>query len=648
MHRSRFRSAALLWLAATPAVPAQQPPITISAGRTEAWTVETPASISVVDRVEIERQAVSNPADLLRARGAVQVSDYYGDGSALVDMRGFGPTAGSNTLILVDGRRLNNAGDIAPPDLGSIDLGEVERVEILQGSAGTLFGNQAVGGVVNFITRRPGPFNARALAASGSYDAYSLEARASERLASGLGFRVSGRKQESNNYRDNNASDRDQVALRLEFGEDEELLFWEQAFQRHEQQLPGSLFREELAADRRQSATAYRGDFSDTETWLGRLGLRHPLSDAWSLEAELSYRDNDRRFQTSFRAFPGSPATQTRRVWDFNPRLVGLLPLGATDLKLTLGADLERTDYTLRTAFGPQDQEQRQQAVYGQLAAPLGRGWSAIAGLRHATAHDRIDNLGQPVDLNDRVTVGSAGLVYRPAAGWRLFARWDQNFRFPGVDEHTNVVTGQPAGLEPQTGDSYELGVELSRSGLQSKAQVYRLALDNEISFDSSTFFNINLASTRRTGGILELSWLAAPHWRLGGSYAYTDNRVTAGPFTGQHIPLVAEHQGRVFLDWGSGAGFGLAVEALAIGERVLGGDFANDFARLDPYAVINLTTRYHASTWEVTARINNLLNESYSETGAVGYDRDFALRDAYFPSPERNLWITLSCRFAD
>ncbi|NOQ87761.1 MAG: TonB-dependent receptor plug domain-containing protein, partial [Gammaproteobacteria bacterium] len=134
----------------------QIPSVVVSAARTEQSTLTTPASITVITRKQIEDSGSTHIVEVLRGQGGVQIKDLYGDGSrATVDMRGFGDSAGSNTLILIDGRRLNNP-DIGAPDLNSIALDDVERIEVVQGSAGVLFGDQAVGGVINIITRKPG------------------------------------------------------------------------------------------------------------------------------------------------------------------------------------------------------------------------------------------------------------------------------------------------------------------------------------------------------------------------------------------------------------------------------------------------------------------------------------------------------------
>jgi outer membrane receptor protein involved in Fe transport len=116
---------------------------------------------------------------------------------------------------------------------------------------------------------------------------------------------------------------------------------------------------------------------------------------------------------------------------------------------------------------------------------------------------------------------------------------------------------------------------------------------------------------------------------------------VTAGPFEGNRIPLVATHGGRVYADWAPTYQTGLRAEAVFVGPRVLGGDFANAFADLAGYGVVNLAGRVVEGRWRIDLRINNLLDRRYSDVGAVGYDEAFVLRDAYYPSPERAAWVT-------
>ncbi len=649
LHQKPLWLAIGLSLALTPPLWAStsMPTIVVSASRVEQTSIETPASITLINRQEIEASGAHDLTQLLQARGGVQIDSLYGHAhNASVDMRGFGPSAGSNTLILVDGRRLNNSGDSAAPDLSAIDLSRVERIELVQGSAGTLYGNQAVGGVINIITRIPKAFEANVDAGAGSYGGRALRADLGQRLDNGFSYRLSAKRETADNYRDNNHTEQQDLNLRLDYEHDHGLLFIEQQAIDDEQELPGSLFADEMASDRRQSAAAYAGDYSDTRTDTTRIGLEQDLSLNWRFAGEASYRHNDREFQTSFRSFPGTLSTQDRKVKGFNPRLIGLLPLPHGEATLTAGADLERTDYLLETIFGPQELEQSVDAFYFQITAPLSQTLSTTIGWRQAEVDNRINTGSGEDHLDDRLSAGSIGLVARPLEGLRLFVRVDENYRFATVDEHTNVVFSQPVGIENQTGISHELGAEWRQPGLSAKAVVYRLELENEISFDTTGFVNTNLEETRRRGLILEANWQATPSLALSGSFTYTDPTITAGPFEGNRIPLVSSRSARLGLDWLAGQRWRLFAESILRSGRVFGGDFANAFETLPGYGLLNMGGHYEQGPWRFGLRIDNLLDKAYAASGSVGYDSTFTPREAYFPAPERSLWLTAHYQF--
>lgn len=620
-----------------------QEAIIVTATRSEGPIIPIPAGISIVGRREIEASGAQSLADLLRTRAGVHVSDLYGDGSsATVDMRGFGATAVSNTLVLVNGRPLNNASDIGVLNLSLVDLENVERVEIVQGSAGTLYGNQAVGGLINIVTRgAPGRLEAKIGVGYASYDERQLTARVGQRFDNGLAFSLRARNHDSDNYRDHNHLDLDQADLRLEQDTSRGLIFLEHESSDEDVELPGSLFRNELEANRRQSIAVYNRDFSATQTDTTRLGLIHALSSNWRFEGEATRRDNDRQFVTSFRTSAGTLSTQRRIITTLNPRLHGTNPCGTDQCRFTLGADLEETEYRLLTSFGPQNVDQELSGLYGQAVIPLEGSLSVTVGARHAKVSNDIST-GATTRLDDSVTVGSAGLSWQPHADWRLFARADQNFRFAKVDEHTNPVFGQPTGLKNQTGVSYEVGTELKRGERSAKAVLYELNLDDEIAFDATGFSNVNLPQTRRRGLMLESLWPLTHDWSLQAAYTWSDGKITAGANQEKRIPLVPQSQARLAADWRMTAEWDFRMEGQWVGSQVNGSDFANAFPRLPSYAVTNFNLRYQHKELQLGIQVNNLFDREYSETGAIGLDATFTSRDAFFPAPERNLRLIL------
>lgn len=108
-------------------------------------------NVYVITGKEMEDKGASNIADGLKGVPGVIVNKMDG-AFPLIDLRGSGATAGNNTIILVDGMPFNGLSGF---DINSIPLGQVDRIEIIQGGGAVIYGDGAVGGVVNVITKQP-------------------------------------------------------------------------------------------------------------------------------------------------------------------------------------------------------------------------------------------------------------------------------------------------------------------------------------------------------------------------------------------------------------------------------------------------------------------------------------------------------------
>ena len=129
-------------------------PVIVSGSRFEENLNEVPANVKIITRDEIENSTSTNIPEILSQIGGLSVRGTnlgeLGLG-ATVDMGGYGATANSTTLVLVDGQRINPI-DSSEPPWASIPIDSIERIEILQGGASVQFGNGALGGVINIIT----------------------------------------------------------------------------------------------------------------------------------------------------------------------------------------------------------------------------------------------------------------------------------------------------------------------------------------------------------------------------------------------------------------------------------------------------------------------------------------------------------------
>lgn len=634
------------------------PAVIVSASRTEQSSLNTPASITVITRQQIESSGASHVVEVLRGQGGVQINDYYGDGSrASVDMRGFGDSANANTLVLIDGRRLNNP-DIASADLNSIALDDVDRIELVQGSAGVLFGDQAVGGVINIITRKPGALRHSVKVSAGSYNAVNLHAMTSQALDNGLNYRVSLDMRESDNYRDHNESSYLNGFGKLGYDYNSGSVFAELQYIDDELNTPGALFADEVTADRKQVNPSFASDFSNAETTVGRIGLVQELSSNWSLEGEVTNRETDGVFRISFAGSPPATEnfTQDRKTQEFTPRFIGFIPAWNNTM-LTLGADAVESDYKISTSLGDQFNDQSQRSVYAQAVVPVKNILDITVGVRHASVENDLRDAGTfaiyptGVKIEDEVTVGTLGFAVKAGESWRVLVRADQNYRFAKVDEFLQPAysaTFSPVVLKTQEGLSLESGVEWTRGSNRAKLVVYRLDLENEIAYDPVNYANINLDDTVRKGLITSGYWKASQRLGFSASYTFTDAKVSSGISAGKSIPLVAEHSALLSTDYVIAESWKVFAEVVAKSDRVFAGDFDNVLSRLPGYGLLNLKAEYSINDFSLSGRVNNVLNKRYSDIGQLGFDPDtfFAASEAFYPSPEINFLLTAAWNF--
>lgn len=643
---------------AVPAIPAfaddaptQLQPVLVTATRSAQTENRLPGSVTVISRADIDHSAANNVAEVLRGVGGAQITDFYGNGTnATIDLRGFGDAAGSSTLILVDGRRLNNS-DIASPDLASIALKDVERIEIIHGSAGTLYGDQAVGGVINIITRDPKGLRANADLGLGSYRGKQARASVEDRIG-GASFRVSGEILGTDNYRAHNHDEYENGLARGGYDYGAGSVFLEWGYTNQRLQTPGALLAAEMDADRRQSIPTYANDFSNSRTNTQRLNWQQGLASDWSIEADINHRRSDGVFRQSFRgsAPATSDNTQDRNIWSFNPRVSGGFELPAGRALITAGIDTQHAEYALSSIFGVQSNNQRERDFYTQAVLPVVATLEATVGARVARVDNKVFDgftFVTPTAFSDTQHAAEAGLAWKPVKNLRLFTRYDSNFRFAKVDEFTNagaLPSSNQNLLQTQRGATYEVGGEWNTASLQLSATLYSLRLRNEIVFDPNQFINVNLPHSRRNGLTLTSGWQVLEPLKLSASYSYLDAKVTSGSLSGKDVPMVARQNARVAADLKLPQQFTAFAEVLATGARRFSGDFSNGLDKLAGYSVTNLAMGKELGHFRFNARVNNVFGQKYAEYGSsASFAPTFTPTESFFPSPDRNFWLSLA-----
>ena len=642
-------------IAATPILTrAELGPIVITPSRSAQPQENSSATVYVLDAETIEANGASTTSELLRGIPGVQVTDLFGSGTdASIGIRGFSATANANTLILLNGRRLNNA-DLDPPALNQILPRDIERIEVMVGSAGSLYGDQAVGGVVNIITRRPSEPDHRVELSAGSFDYRGIQFNSSMQVNEDFGYRLSAKTYDSDNYRDHNAQEYSNIGAVLDYSRGPNRVFAELQGISDDLELPGALLEDEFDDDPQQINPAFENDFRDEDTRVYRIGYERDLG-AQQFSIDTSERSTESDILQSFRNSP-SPDSGflDRENGSLNAKLAGSFELGYMT-SYVVGIDLEETelDFEIPNSFSTSmsSSEQDIDSVYFQLNPRLTQKLQLTLGMRHSRVEndlDYADVLGAQTQdkFDDEVTVGELGLVYRVDDRTRVTLRYDENFRFAKVDELT-FSTEAGTLLDTQTGESWEAGLDLARGNQRFVVSVYQLDLEGEIAFDPTVGpdfgfgpigLNVNFDETRRRGATLSWHSRLSSQLSLNTEIGIVDAEFESGVFEGNDISGVADQIASLRADYQLSDAAGVYLEYNYTSPRYAQGDNANELGKLDSITVYNAGAGYSYGDWDINLRINNLADESYAE-----FINSFG---AVFPSPERNYMLTAGYRF--
>ena len=222
--------------------------VVVTATRLTEELSRVPANVTVITAEQIAQSPAQNVPELLRSVSGILVNDISGNGRTYtVDLRGFGETASLNTLLLVDGRRINQA-DLSGVDWTLIPKDRVARIEIVRGGRGSvLYGDNATGGVINIITKKGTPeLTGAANVLAGSYQTFQSGGSVSG-TARGLSIAVNGNYRSSDGYRDNSDTLARDAGASLEYEASEQLfLRFSGGYHKDDASMPGGLFKSAL------------------------------------------------------------------------------------------------------------------------------------------------------------------------------------------------------------------------------------------------------------------------------------------------------------------------------------------------------------------------------------------------------------------
>lgn len=598
-------------LLAGPAVAAEEPSesgtVVITATRTERMQAEVPQSIDVVTSEEMRRQPARTLADHLKDIPGVSVSDGSIGGLARVNIRGEG---GARVLVLVDGIRISEQKSMDGAQL-LVDPADIERVEIVKGPGSVLYGSEAIGGVVNIITKKGGekPLEGSVFL---TYDGANNGLTPYLALAGRQGdfrWRLSG------SYTD--ADDRRDASGRID----------RSSYERRN--LNAYL---DYSWAKARAGVQYEHFWTDTEIPLAvsngtevdldlprwqrdKVSVFAEVTDVLpmlaKLRADLYWQNVYKNFTNDIR--PAAPAPvytflHTRNDQDsYGAVIQSEWSLGA-DHYLVAGVDLYRDDLRAdefresRLSPGPPflpgyprssnyryEGTQDMLALFVQDEWQFHSHWTLTMGLRQTWVESSLDRTTNPAlerrRQSDDHLVGSLGLVYGGFDNWHLRALYSSGYRFPtlqsmfiGTVHGSTAATLPNPDLDPETSHNFELGARYHDGSLNlDMALFYNLAEDyiTTASIDASTMQYTNIDQARTAGVELQLSrtwepWNLTPYCAMAYLYRQYDGATLKTSRTGHprwtgrlglrgegNLPQVAAAlplHGDLFLRWASSA----------------------------------------------------------------------------------------------
>ena len=655
---------------------AQQDAVVVTATRFPEKQLEFPIAVTVITREQIANSAAANLPELLSRHAGINTRNNTGSPDVAIDMRGFGASGDQNTLVLLDGQRLNDI-ELTTIRWSAIPLEAIERVEIQRGGGAVMYGSGATGGTINIITRSPiaGDRSATLSAGYGSYDTNDLRATVNVSGTS-TGFSLTANRYNSDNYRVNNRLEQENVLGDLRWTGDRGGLVFKFGLDNQSLRLPGARTAAQLGTDPRGTSTP--GDYSARDGKLATLSGRYEFDSA-ELAADLSYRDTKRiGFFDDYTGFGFSTFTDTHaKVWAFTPRLKTPYQVLGRDNVLILGMDADIWDYrALRAARfeqlgAPQVDlaaTQRDRAYYAQNHTAIGAATKFTLGARlhsvEISANDRVNpasyaNFSQA--RSPRAWELALRHYFTPALA--LFGKLGASFRVATVDEVYNQFGGPffdsiLTPLEPQTSRDYEIGAEYKSSAGRLQARLYRMDLRNEIHFNAITFTNMNLSPTQREGIEFEGSRKLGERFDLFGSYTHARAVFREGVYngfdanfnpvsidlSGKNVPLVPRSSVKLALTWQLDGNTLLSGALGYVGRQYYDNDQSNTFpGQMPSFVTADAKLSHAAGPWTFTLAGNNLTDKKYYT---------YAVRNAAgtsfnaYPMAGRNFLLTAAYRF--
>ena len=590
--------------------------IVVSATRTETTTKKVGSSVTVITAEEIEKKQARFVLDVLRTVPGLDVVQTGAAGhSASVFIRG---AKSEHTLVLMDGIEVNdplNPGRTV--DFAALTTDNVARIEVIRGPQSTLYGSDAIGGVINIITKRgAGDVKGYANVEAGSFATYRGEA----------GFH--GGTDVVNYSASVSHVQSDGISAAGEsYGNEEEDGYENTSFSGRLGITPDKNFAVEAVfryldseADLDNSAGEYGDDpnyvFSNKSMFFRTTAKMMMLDNKWENKVGFSYTDIEREYDNQpdpdhIGSLTESEYKGTVTRFDFQSNLYV-----SDENTITFGAETEEEKgdsiYYSESMWGPytdifEEKTARTNSLFAQDQVEINEALNASFGVRW----DDHELFGS------EVTYRAAASYFIEDADMRLKGTFGTGFKAPSLYQLYSPYGSEDLEAEKSTG--WDIGLEkyLLEDAVTLGATYFYNEFEDMIDYDMMTYTYTNVAEAETKG--LELFMNARPcaAMFINVSYTYTDAKDTITELKLIRRPdhKFSANANYVFLEDGN-----INLEFIYFGTREVNGfGYPAPRVELESYYLVNTRASWKLNdNFQIFGRVNNLFDEEYEEV--LGY----------------------------
>ena len=665
--------------------------LTVTANKRKEDARKVPSSLTAFSDTDIEDAGIDDMDAVVEQVPGISLEE--GAHGQEINFRGMSPsmfTHKNPVVVYMDGVPIES-----PYLLEMVDFNDVERVEVLRGPQGALYGKNAIGGVMNIITKKPGDtLEGEVTAEAGEYGKMGLRAGVKTPVVDDLlYFGFSASMDQSNGYLENkhpdeayankNSTNKAKAVFRVTPSERLEIGV-------------------NLGVASSEAGSGYMipGDDIEYEAYFNPDDDRKMDSQSLALSIEYAFSSYKLYSVTTYSTTSRSESVDYSQISPMfgigaaDSDLTGITqeirlqsPDDAGGVKWLAGVYFSDEDivnnemywvYNL-SSYGmgnvryswPTKLSEEVQSVFGQVTVPLGQQFELTGGLRYEMIHKAMDYeftvtdddtgmlypmdpmTGGPSSVSYEIDDNWAAVLPKAALSWNLaedtmvYTSVADGYLAGGFNETEN--TKADAKFDAQKSRNYEVGakIPLSSNRILLDAAVYRIDITDIHVWDMagpSVFKASNAGKAHSQGVELEVAAKATDHMKVYANLSqvnaeYDDFTNKGVDYEGNKIPRTPENKVGLGASYRGESGIFAQVDAVQYGKQYY--DYANEISQ-NPYTLMHAKVGYETKTWDAYVQVRNLTDTKYAEA----YSPDFSMMPGVIIGQPRTISLIASKRF--